>query len=128
MLNDQTQNSMRSSSVKRRCVIVCQHRSCLRNQADAVFAALRQQQPAGVFVSASDCLGQCSSGPTVQVLPDQTWYCRVKPSDVAEIVASHLQGDRPVARLLHPRLHPQASQPSFNPATQSPDEHNECGV
>jgi len=59
-----------------------------------------------VLVSASDCMGQCSSGPTVYITPDRTWYCRVKPEDVAEIVVQHVQLNQPVERLLHPRFHP----------------------
>lgn len=92
-------------SVKRRCVMVCQHRSCLRNDSEQVLFALRAAAPQGIFVSPSACLGQCASGPTVQVVPDGTWYCRVKPTDVPAIVEQHLLGDQPVQALLHPRLH-----------------------
>jgi (2Fe-2S) ferredoxin len=42
----------------------------------------------------------------VLVTPDSTWYCRVKPEDVTEIVTQHLQLNQPVDRLLHPRFHP----------------------
>ena len=91
---------------KRRCVMVCQHRSCERNYSPDVLAALQAIAPPGVLIASSGCLGQCGSGPTVQVMPDQTWYCRVKPEDASEIVESHLKGDRPVRRLLHPRFHP----------------------
>jgi (2Fe-2S) ferredoxin len=45
-------------------------------------------------------------GATVRVLPDDTWYCRVKPDDVRAIVEQHLKQGRPVAALLHPRFHP----------------------
>jgi (2Fe-2S) ferredoxin len=51
-------------------------------------------------------MGQCSSGPTVYVTPDRTWYCRVKPEDAIEIVTQHVQLNQPVERLLHPRFHP----------------------
>lgn len=63
----------------------------------------------------SECLGQCGSGPTVKVMPDETWYCQVKPEDVGEIVSQHLQGGKPVQRLLHPRFHTQFSAASFLP-------------
>jgi (2Fe-2S) ferredoxin len=71
-----------------------------------VLAALRALAPPGVLISSSGCLGQCASGPTVQVMPDQVWYCRVRPEDAADIVEQHILGDRPVSRLLHPRFHP----------------------
>lgn len=86
--------------------MVCQYRSCERNHSPEVLAALRAIAPKGVLISSSGCLGQCASGPTVQVMPDETWYCRVRPDDAAEIVDQHLKGDRPVQRLLHPRFHP----------------------
>lgn len=93
-------------SSQTRCILVCQNRSCQRNGSESVLAAFQALELPHIFASGSDCLGQCSSGPTVQVLPDRTWYCRVKVADVATIAAEHLQGDRPVQRLLHPRFHP----------------------
>jgi (2Fe-2S) ferredoxin len=93
-------------SGSRRCVAVCQYRSCERNGAAEVLAALWAVVPPNILVSASDCMGQCASGPTVTVTPDGTWYCRVKVEDVEAIVTEHLQADQPVERLLHPRFHP----------------------
>jgi (2Fe-2S) ferredoxin len=93
-------------SDSQRRVAICQYRSCERNGAAEVLAAFREAVPTGVVVSASDCMGQCASGPTVTVTPDGTWYCRVKPQDVGAIVVEHLQADQPVERLLHPRFHP----------------------
>ncbi|HEY9641094.1 MAG TPA: (2Fe-2S) ferredoxin domain-containing protein [Coleofasciculaceae cyanobacterium] len=92
-------------SPKRRCVLVCQHRSCTRNRSAEVLAAFQAAVPAGVFASGSECLGQCASGPTVRVMPDNFWYCRIQVRDVETIIQQHLQGDRPVAALLHPRFH-----------------------
>jgi (2Fe-2S) ferredoxin len=42
-------------------------------------------------------------------MPDSTWYCQVTPADVSTIVQEHLEGDTPVERLLHPRMHQTAS-------------------
>jgi (2Fe-2S) ferredoxin len=91
---------------KRRCVLVCQYRSCARNGSAEVLAALRAAVPNNIFVNGSDCMGQCASGPTVRVMPDQTWYCRIKSSHIPEIVQQHLYEDHPVESLLHPRFHP----------------------
>lgn len=86
---------------------MCQHRSCQRNGSEAVLAAFRQaEKPQGVLISESDCMGQCGSGPTVRVMPDNTWYCRVKPENVSQIVQAHLYEGKPVEALLHPRFHP----------------------
>ncbi len=45
------------------------------------------------------CLDVCEWGPTVVIYPDAVWYGKVQPSDVAEIVQSHLVEGRIVDRL-----------------------------
>ncbi|MBL1176507.1 (2Fe-2S) ferredoxin domain-containing protein [Pantanalinema sp. GBBB05] len=91
-----------------RQVIVCQYVNCRGNGSEQVLAAFQSQTISGVTVVASGCQGQCNMGPTVRVLPDEIWYCRVKPEDVPAIVTQHLQAGQPVDRLLHPRFHPRA--------------------
>lgn len=88
-----------------RSVLVCQYRNCLGNGSAAVLAAFQSHPIPQVTVQVSGCLGQCSTGPTVQVQPDFIWYCRVQAEDVPEIMEQHLQQDQPVIRLLHPRFH-----------------------
>ncbi|MEB3291074.1 MAG: (2Fe-2S) ferredoxin domain-containing protein [Leptolyngbya sp.] len=89
-----------------RLVQVCQHRSCLRHQGAAVLAAFQAHQSPQILVAASGCMGQCSSGPTVHILPDDIWYCHLRPGDVPVIVAQHLGQGQPVVDYLHPRFHP----------------------
>jgi len=45
------------------------------------------------------CLGPCMEGPVVAVFPDNHWYGNLRPGDVETIVAEHLKGGEPVARL-----------------------------
>ena len=45
------------------------------------------------------CFGLCALGPVVIIHPDGTFYSRVKPEDVPEIVTEHLLKGRPVKRL-----------------------------
>src|SRR5215472_13153129 len=52
-----------------------------------------------VRANKSGCLDQCEHGPTVVVYPEGVWYGGVTAADVAEIVESHIAGDRPVERL-----------------------------
>jgi NADH:ubiquinone oxidoreductase subunit F (NADH-binding)/(2Fe-2S) ferredoxin len=47
------------------------------------------------------CHGMCEMGPIVVVYPEGTFYCRVEPEDVAEIVEEHLYKGRLVQRLLY---------------------------
>lgn len=47
------------------------------------------------------CFGFCEKGPIVKVLPDNTFYVGVKPSDAEDIVKEHLVKGRTVPRLLY---------------------------
>ncbi|MEM1252121.1 MAG: (2Fe-2S) ferredoxin domain-containing protein [Cyanobacteria bacterium P01_H01_bin.21] len=89
-----------------RFIQVCQYRSCRRFQSADVLAAFKQHASSELRVISSSCLGQCGSGPTVRVVPDNVWYCRVRPADTAEIVEQHIMQGKPVKRLLHRRFHP----------------------
>lgn len=90
-----------------RCVLVCQHQSCLSRGSDQTLKAFQDADIAGVEVQPSECLGQCNVGPTVRVIPDETWYYRVQAEDVPAIATQHLQGGKPVEEKLNPRIHPQ---------------------
>lgn len=56
-----------------------------------------------VEIVETGCQGLCEMGPVVQIKPLEAFYCRVKPEDVAEIVAEHIAGGKPVERLLYSR-------------------------
>jgi (2Fe-2S) ferredoxin len=57
---------------------------------------------ARVRANKAGCLDQCEHGPTVVVYPEGVWYGGVTAEDVPEIVASHIAGGTPVARLRLP--------------------------
>ncbi len=91
-------------------VIVCTQQKpenvpcCAAAAGAAVLGALygelaRQRLSDQVIVSTTGCLGACDHGPVMVVYPSATWYGAVKPSDVAEIVSSHLLAGQPVQRL-----------------------------
>jgi len=84
-------------------VFVCQHTSCLAAGSAKVLAAFGQVE--GYEIVGCGCLGQCSTGPTVRVTPDEIWYYRVQPKDVPQIVEQHLKGGEPVAAKMNPRIH-----------------------
>jgi (2Fe-2S) ferredoxin len=87
-------------------VLVCQYINCIRSSSEAVLEAFQKNPVRDVEIIASQCQGQCNMGVIVRVLPDDIWYCRVKPEDVLDIVQQHFKNGQPVDRLLHPRLHP----------------------
>jgi len=46
------------------------------------------------LLSLTGCQGLCQQGPLVQMLPEDTLYTRVKPSDVAGLLRAHVAGLR----------------------------------
>jgi len=53
-----------------------------------------------VFVTNTGCFGVCEKGPIVVVYPDNVWYGPVSADDVPAIVEEHIEGGRPVDRLV----------------------------
>jgi len=60
---------------------------------------LRRGLHDGVRANSAGCLDACAHGPVLVVYPEGVWYGRVRPEDVPEIVASHLERGVPVERL-----------------------------
>ncbi|NCD32281.1 MAG: NADH-quinone oxidoreductase subunit NuoF [Spartobacteria bacterium] len=54
-----------------------------------------------VQVVKTGCFGFCEMGPIVKVLPEETFYVKVKASDAKEIVQENIVKGRPVKRLLY---------------------------
>lgn len=50
-----------------------------------------------VALTSTGCLGPCQSGANVLIYPEGTLYCAVTPTDVDNIVESHLVKGEPVA-------------------------------
>jgi (2Fe-2S) ferredoxin len=91
---------------QKRSVMVCQNSSCQDRGSRAVLEAFQAAElPEDVEAIACDCQGQCNLGPTVRVVPEETWYCRLSPKDVPRIVEQHLKNGQPVEEKLHPRIH-----------------------
>jgi (2Fe-2S) ferredoxin/predicted O-methyltransferase YrrM len=59
----------------------------------------RQGLSDDVQVSSCGCLGLCDEGPIMIVYPEGTWYRKLAPADVPEIVNSHLRAGHIVSRL-----------------------------
>ena len=89
-----------------RCVLVCQNRTCRKQGAEKVLAAFETHSVVGVKVVGSSCLGQCGMGPMVRVIPDEVWYCRVRPDEVPVLVERHLKGGKAIAAMLYRKFHP----------------------
>lgn len=83
--------------------------SCGEKGSEALFDQLKAIVKARglaerIIVNRTNCLKHCSRGMTVAVYPENVWYAGVRPEDVKEICASHLEGGRPVERLRMPDI------------------------
>lgn len=54
-----------------------------------------------VQVTMTGCFGFCEKGPIVKVLPDNTFYTEVTPTDARDIVDEHIVKGKPVERLFY---------------------------
>lgn len=104
----------RGAAVQHR-VVVCAGTGCLVNGSLKVYdefvesvkaAGLNavvelKKEEEGIYVSKSGCQGFCQIGPLVTILPEGTFYTKVKPTDVLEIVETTLKKGEVVDRLLY---------------------------
>lgn len=87
-------------------VLVCSGTACESSKSkDLIQALTTELEKVGlgedVQVVKTGCFGFCEKGPIVKVLPEETFYVHVKPTDAKEIVNEHLVKGRPVSRLLY---------------------------
>lgn len=87
-------------------LLVCGGTGCRASESDSIVESLKTELASqglenDVQVIMTGCFGFCEKGPIVKVLPDNTFYTEVKPSDATEIVAEHVVKGRKVNRLLY---------------------------
>ena len=87
-------------------ILVCGGTGCKSSASDLLAAALRTELAerglsGEVQVVVTGCFGFCEQGPVVNVLPDNTFYIKVKPEDAVTIVSEHIIKGRKVQNLLY---------------------------
>ncbi len=87
-------------------VLICGGTGCTSSGSNKIQEAFASALEANgiteeVKIVQTGCFGLCELGPVVIVHPDGTFYSRVTPEDVAEIVSEHLLKGRPVERLVY---------------------------
>jgi NADP-reducing hydrogenase subunit HndC len=87
-------------------ILVCGGSSCRASECNLIAESLKTELEekglgAEVQVIMTGCFGFCEKGPIVKVMPDNTFYVKVKPEDAPVIVAEHVIKGRPVQRLLY---------------------------
>ncbi|PKM62755.1 MAG: NADH-quinone oxidoreductase subunit F, partial [Firmicutes bacterium HGW-Firmicutes-21] len=87
-------------------VLICAGTGCSSSGSTALRAVIekelvRKELDKEVKVVQTGCFGLCALGPIVIIYPEGTFYSRVTPEDVAEIVEEHLLKGRIVSRLVY---------------------------
>jgi NADH-quinone oxidoreductase subunit F len=87
-------------------VVVCGGTGCLASGAEKVLSAFQEQLKAagidgGVTLKETGCHGFCQRGPVVLVHPAGVFYQKVKPEQVADIVAKTVQKNEVMEELLY---------------------------
>ena len=94
-------------------VLCCGGTGCKSSESDAIVAnfnnILKEKGlQDDVMVVKTGCFGFCEKGPIVKMIPDNTFYTQVKPSDVERIVEDHIINGCKVKDLLY--LDPETNQ------------------
>ncbi|HOO63199.1 MAG TPA: NADH-quinone oxidoreductase subunit NuoF [Synergistaceae bacterium] len=87
-------------------VMVCAGTGCKSSESAQIVENFRKEireRDLGeeVRVIESGCFGFCEQGPIVKIAPDNTFYVKVAPEDVPELVEEHCIKGRQVTRLLY---------------------------
>ncbi len=97
-----------SESKHKKKVIVCCGTGCLANGAaklvEAFHDSLKQREIKDFSVEAvkeTGCHGFCEQGPLVVIEPQGTFYTKVKPKDIPEIIAKSIEGDETIIDRLY---------------------------
>ena len=87
-------------------ILVCGGTGCSASGSRDVIEQLNKELEAHNLtdfakVVVTGCFGFCERGPIVKIIPDNTFYTRVKPEDAKEIIEEHIIKGRKVQRLLY---------------------------
>lgn len=87
-------------------LLVCAGAGCVSSGCyavrDALVTALKDAGMADqVSLEETGCIGTCDLGPSLVVQPDDVFYTKLKPEDMARVVQQHLQGGQIIERLCY---------------------------
>ncbi len=90
----------------RNYILVCGGTACESSHSDQIYQNLIAECKAQgiadeVQVVKTGCFGFCEQGPIVKILPEDSFYVKVKPEDAKELISEHVIKGREVKRLLY---------------------------
>ena len=94
------------AGIKTKQVLICTGTGCVSSGAQRLIELVREELSKrhldeAVRVRSTGCHGFCEQGPILIIEPDKTFYTKVKPSDIQEIVEKDLVDGNKVDRLLY---------------------------
>ena len=100
-------------------VLICGGTGCISSGSEKVLEAFKKGLidkglDKEILVVSTGCHGMCEMGPIVIVYPEGTFYSRVEPSDVPELIEEHLYKGRVVDRLTYKGLNKAADVPHYS--------------
>jgi len=103
-------------------LLVCAGTGCHSSESNLVYEMLRDEVmrkglDKTVQIIRTGCFGFCEKGPILKILPDNTFYTQVKPTDAGEIIDEHVIKGRKVTRLLY--ADPETNSPILNSTQMS---------
>ncbi len=115
-------------------IFICAGGGCIASGSMKVKNAFVDQMAKNNLTESLDimetgCLGPCAVGPVVVIGKDDTFYQKVRPQDVKEIVEKHLIGGNVVENLLHEVDEQKVSKKSELPFFKNQDKQvlRNCG-
>ncbi|MCJ7806173.1 MAG: NAD(P)H-dependent oxidoreductase subunit E, partial [Clostridia bacterium] len=87
-------------------LMICSATGCIASGSNKVHKALIEElEKNGIKdqyrLVMGGCPGFCEEGPIIVIYPDEVFYCRLKPDDMAELVKKHLIDGEIIERLLY---------------------------
>lgn len=87
-------------------ILVCSGTGCTATESNVVRKRLKKeiknrQLEDKVKVFKTGCFGFCKLGPIIAIHPEHTFYCKVSPDDVDEILEKHIQYGEILEKLLY---------------------------
>ncbi len=87
-------------------ILVCAGTGCHSNKSAEIVSELKKHIKANgldkeIDIVTTGCFGLCAAGPILVVYPEETFYSKVAPQDIAELVEEHFVKGRVLERLVY---------------------------
>lgn len=87
-------------------ILVCGGTGCRASKSEAIKDALQKEIEKNnlqdkIKVVITGCFGFCAEGPIINIMPDDTFYVKVKEADAEDIIKTHIIKGEVIERLLY---------------------------